>query len=128
VEDLKREARAEYDRWRTDPSFAVPGGESVLDVRRRIERFFEERAAQLGADESVLLVGHGILNRMVLSVIMGLDPQSSRYFGQDNTAINVFEFRNGKATCTAWNARPHLGGDAPLLPVYAAGAIVGGEI
>ena len=128
VEALKREVRDEYDRWRADPSFAMPGGESVLQVRERVERFFEEHAARLGGDQSILLVGHGIVNRMILSVVMGLDPQNSRYFGQDNTAIDVFEFRHSKATCTAWNARPHLGADAPLLPAYAAGGLVGGEI
>jgi probable phosphoglycerate mutase len=128
VDDLKREVREEYDRWRGDCAFAVPGGESVLCVRARVERFFSQREKELEASSEVLLVGHGILNRMVLSVVMGLSPQESRYFGQDNTALNVFEFRHGKATCTAWNARPHLDGAAPLLPAYAPGALVGGEI
>jgi broad specificity phosphatase PhoE len=128
VDEIKREARGEYDRWRAESAFAVPGGESILDVRARAERFFSERAPDLDLAERVLLVGHGILNRMVLSVVMGLDPQNSRYFGQDNTAVNVFEFRHGLATCTAWNARPHLDGAAPLLPPHVPGGIVGGEI
>lgn len=128
VEELKRDRREEYDRWRGDAAFAVPGGESVLQVRGRVERFFAQRSTELDGAGEILLVGHGIVNRMVLSVVMGLDPQRSRFFGQDNTALNVFEIRGERATCTAWNARPHLDGAAPLLPAYAPGALVGGEI
>ena len=79
----------------------MEGGESVLAVRGRVARFFEAESRALSAAEVALVVGHGILNRMVLSVVMEVDPQRARYFGQDNTALNLFEFRRGRATCTA---------------------------
>lgn len=104
-----REVQAEAFRsWRHDPRFAIPGGESLVDMAARVERFFSEEAAALEAQENVLLVAHGLFNRMVLAHLMGLDPQQSRFFAQDNAAISVFEWVRGRCYCLAWNVACHL--------------------
>jgi len=108
LEELRSNHRDAYLRWKRDPFFRIPGGESIMDVRIRVERFFREQAAPLEDGARVLMVAHGLLNRMVLSVILGADPQPTRYFAQDNTAINEFSWRDGSAFCERWNDVRHL--------------------
>lgn len=97
-----------YDRWRDSPEVACPGGESVLDVRARVVRFFAEHEAALAPCDNVIVVAHGLINRLFLSVLIGLPAQESRYFLQDNTAVNVFEWGRAKVHVKAWNALPHV--------------------
>lgn len=108
IEELRRDERPTYEAWLDDPALAIPQGESVLDLRARVERFFAEHGGELEASEQVLIVAHGLINRMILSVLLKLDPQRSRYFSQDNTAINAFSWRRGRVYCDSWNLTCHL--------------------
>jgi probable phosphoglycerate mutase len=47
----------EWARWRADPSYAPPGGESLVVVRDRVAGALEELRAG-GADETVVVVTH----------------------------------------------------------------------
>ena len=108
IDDLRQNDRAFYEAWLDDPALVLPGGESVLQVRTRVERFFETQRAQLDACESVLIVAHGLINRMFLSVLLQVDPQRARYFSQDNTAVNLFSWRGPRVYCDHWNGTCHL--------------------
>ena len=108
IEDLKSHEGDLYFKWLDDAAFRVPEGERILDVRARVEEFFRQRAGVLQEARRVLVVGHGILNRMVLAVLMGLDSQAARYFSQENTALNIFEWIGPRKYCTLWNGKPHL--------------------
>lgn len=108
MDELRVADKENFDAWRRDPAFPVPGGESLLDMRARAEAFFREEATPLDESESVLVVAHGLFNRMVLSVLMGIDPQVSRFFAQDNSAFDVFDRVRGRVHCTAWNILCHL--------------------
>ncbi len=110
ADELRTVHREAYDRWRGRPDVACPGGESVLDVRSRVARFLEEQAPALAPHENVLVVAHGLINRLFLSVLLGLPAQESRYFLQDNTALNLFEWGRTQVHLRAWNSRPHDGG------------------
>lgn len=94
---------ADFERWLKDPGFRIPGGESMMDVCRRAGSFFEARKKSLDETDEVLLVAHGLFNRMVLSVLTGIEPQKCRFFAQDNAAFNLLEFRGEQAWCLAWN-------------------------
>lgn len=108
IAELREEQAEAYRAWRHDPGFAVPGGESLVEMKARVEAFFAEEAEALGRHENVLLVAHGLFNRMILAHLMGLDPQQSRFFAQDNAALSVFEWIRGRCYCLAWNIACHL--------------------
>lgn len=108
IEDLKREEPELYERWLGDPSFRIPGGESMLDLRARVAAFLEEYKADLDGAPHVLVVAHGLINRMFLSVLLQLDVHRSRFFSQDNTAINRFSWHGRRVYCDAWNLACHL--------------------
>jgi broad specificity phosphatase PhoE len=107
VDSLHQEHREAYSRWRDDASFSCPGGESVLDVRGRVARFFEEERGALDGADSVAIVAHGLINRIFLSVLVGIPVQESRFFLQDNTAVNVFEWGRRRVHVRAWNIVSH---------------------
>ncbi len=108
IEDLKQNDWPSYERWLVDPDYVIPKGESVMQLHARVKAFMSQERASLEASEAVLIVAHGLLNRMVLSVLLKLDPQRSRHFSQDNTAINVFTWQGRRASCEAWNLTCHL--------------------
>ena len=54
---------------RFDP---MPGGESLFDVYRRIERIWGDLRAQVGRHRHLAVVGHFWSNRMLLAVMLGV--------------------------------------------------------
>ena len=125
--------------WRRDPvrSFA-PGGESLIDVDRRVraalvgvvERL--ERASvavpQAGAPGAaagptaasfydphagpwIVLVGHDGAFKVALLALLGLPLDRFWTFTQTTTGIAVLDIRNGRTVLRAWNRTEHL---APL--------------
>ncbi|MEJ2367810.1 MAG: histidine phosphatase family protein [Acidobacteriota bacterium] len=111
IDDLREKEPGTYWNWIDHADVPCPGGESILQVRDRVARFFFEENG-LNDAPTVLIVGHGLLNRMVLSVLLHIDAQTSRFFSQDNTAVNVFEWGRMKVYVKAWNVLPHLEGNS----------------
>ncbi len=113
IADLKKNKESSYKAWKHDPTYFIPNGESLMAVHERVRVFLEEQKATLDACDDVLIVAHGLLNRMMLAVLLQLDPQQSRYFSQDNTAYDVFEWVRERVYCTGWNLTCHLNGCGP---------------
>ncbi|MBI2276837.1 MAG: histidine phosphatase family protein [Dechloromonas sp.] len=60
-------------RLRHDHRYAaMPGGESLHDVYRRIERFCGELRRELAAGRQLVAVGHFWSNRMLVGVLLGI--------------------------------------------------------
>jgi probable phosphoglycerate mutase len=84
--------------WEADPAgFAIPGGESGEDVARRVRSFLEEHIEQPGADDEeqlLLLVAHSTLNRVLLSISLGVPLRDyRRRFRQDWANLTVLRFK-----------------------------------
>lgn len=103
IDDLRRDQPEGWRRWMDDPTFRVPGGESILDVRERAKAFFAAYGQRLEGAERVLLVAHGLFNRMVLAEVMGIEPQRARFFATDNTSLSRFRWSRGRVFCDGWN-------------------------
>jgi alpha-ribazole phosphatase len=57
--------RAAIDGWAADPlGYAPPGGESVGELQRRVNGFFDEIAAQ-GIERAVLVTHAGVMKVLV---------------------------------------------------------------
>lgn len=76
-------------RWRHEPwTVRFPGGETLGELRRRVVRALERiRAAH--PDETVLISGHGHLNRVLLIHALGWPPERFWKIGQANGACSV---------------------------------------
>ncbi|ABE45984.1 histidine phosphatase family protein [Polaromonas sp. JS666] len=100
-------------RWRKrDPEFAPPGGESLLDLRRRVVGTAERLAAE-HPGELIALVGHGGVMDILYRAATRLDIQAPRTWALDNTAINRLLWTPEGFTLVGWADTQHLNGDAP---------------
>jgi broad specificity phosphatase PhoE len=99
-----------YERFMSRPGdFGYPGGESFNDVYRRVQETLEELIAR-HAGESILVVGHHVVNRTYLAGLLGLGPNQARLVTLDNCGISVV-IRDGKQTSVhTLNAAFHLQG------------------
>ncbi|MDQ7824934.1 MAG: histidine phosphatase family protein [Candidatus Eremiobacteraeota bacterium] len=69
---------------------APPGGESFEDAAGRIARVLE-RALFYRKRHTVLMVGHGAANQLLLALFMGLDRDPHRFPLQPSSLVYFFE-------------------------------------
>ncbi len=106
------EARARWpemiDAWRSTPHTArIPGGETLDGLRARAMAAVNELAAR-HAGQSIVLVGHTVVNRIILLGVLGLGNERFWRLRQDTCAVNVFEAEGGDFTLVAMNDTCHL--------------------
>ena len=97
--------------WFNTPHLAQPpGGERLAAVSRRAMAAVNELAARHAGD-TIVVVGHLVLNRVILLGIMGLGLDRFWRIGQDTCAINVFDATDGDFTLLTLNDTCHLKAD-----------------
>ena len=72
------------------------GGENLAQVRDRVLPAIS-RIVAAHPDESVLIVSHGVVNRVLLAHWLGLPLRFARKLPQDNVGCNVIDFQEGIA-------------------------------
>ncbi|GAB2498201.1 histidine phosphatase family protein [Pseudoxanthomonas sangjuensis] len=78
--------------WREEPeTVLMPGGESLRQVLDRSWRGLARAVDGLGDDDTLLLVAHDAVNRVLLCRIMGLPISRVWSFRQAPTTINLLE-------------------------------------
>ena len=82
----------EWRAWLNDVvHFAPPGGESLLNVSDRVLPALKEALSENMGGE-ILLVGHGGVNRVILSDALGLDLKHIFRIEQDYGALNIIDY------------------------------------
>jgi phosphoserine phosphatase len=100
--------REMVDTWYITPHLArIPGGETLEDVRARGMAAVQELAAK-HAEQTIALVGHTVINRVILLGVLGLGNERFWRLRQDTCAINVFEAEGGDFTLVTLNDTCHL--------------------
>jgi len=96
--------------WRTQPHLACPsGGESLADVRERAVAALRQVLAA-HAEQTVVLVGHQVVNKVLCCAILGLDLSHFWRVRQSNACINMFEHHDGVFEIVLLNDTCHLAG------------------
>ena len=113
-------------RWRQrDPDFAPPGGESLVQLKQRVE----EAAARLAArhpGELIALVGHGGVMDVLYRAATRAPIQAPRTWALGNAAINRLLWSPEGFTLVGWADTQHLEGDAlddSLVAGQSAGSL-----
>lgn len=86
-----------YDFWKR-PKQYVPGqnGESFHSLYQRSASFLKEKILPLeGVCETVLLAGHGALNRSILNTIAQIPLEDFWHFSLKNCAVSQISLKNG---------------------------------
>ncbi len=78
--------------WREEPdTVLMPGGESLRQVLQRSWQGFARATEGLGDDDTLLVVAHDAVNRVILCKILGLPMSRLWSFRQAPTTINLLE-------------------------------------
>jgi len=108
VEEARAGWPAVVDSWLTAPQTTLfPGGESLSELRSRATAMLAELAERHDGQELVL-VGHTVVNRVILLAVMGLGLDRFWRLTQDTCAINVFDSDQGGYTVVSVNDTCHL--------------------
>jgi broad specificity phosphatase PhoE len=101
-----------YQRFHANPAtFGYPGGESFRDVFERVAPALDQLLRQ-HAGESILVVGHHVVNRTYLASLLGLTPDQARQVILDNCGISVVLREADQPIVHTLNAAFHLQGVA----------------
>jgi broad specificity phosphatase PhoE len=99
-----------HHAWYYAPHTArIPGGETLDDLRTRGMTAVNELAARHDR-QTIVLVGHTVINRVILLGVLGLGNDRFWRLQQDTCAINVFDAdaQTGDFTLVSLNDTCHL--------------------
>ena len=96
----------EWERFKDDRfNYRIPGAENYTDVANRIKPFLD-RILQRHGGEEVLVVGHRVVNRLLIGMLMGYplewvlkieQTHDCLYLIQRNDEVKIFHHINGRA-------------------------------
>jgi phosphoserine phosphatase len=96
------------EAWYSRPQEArIPGGETLGDLRRRGMATVKE-IGNRHTEQTIVLVGHTVINRIILLGVMGLGNDRFWRVRQEPCAINVFESDAGDYVLVSLNDTCHL--------------------
>jgi phosphoserine phosphatase len=107
-EEARQRWQEQIDAWYNQPQEAhIPGGESLDDLRDRGMQMVKELAVQ-HTGETIVMVGHTVINRIILLGVLGLGNHRFWHIRQDTCAINVFEDNEDDFILVSLNDTCHL--------------------
>ena len=107
-QEIKENDSERYRQWREEPHrVRLPGGESLEEVRVRAMGAVEQ-VIQKHTGKILILVSHRVINKVLICGILGIDNSHFWQIGQDTTAINLFQYKNGKYILSLLNETCHL--------------------
>jgi broad specificity phosphatase PhoE len=106
------EVRAQWpeliDDWYNKPASAhIPGGETLAQLRSRALAVINE-LAERHKGQTIVVVGHTVINRIILLGVIGLGNDRFWQLRQDTCAINCFEVEDSDYTLVSLNDTCHL--------------------
>lgn len=102
-DEIRERYPEEFGAWAGNPlEFSPMGGESTLEVQERVvialddilSNHSPERGEGKGGGESIAVVSHGGVNRIILCRILGIPLENIFRIEQDYAAFNIIEFRD----------------------------------
>src|SRR3712207_4314638 len=98
--DIETEYADLFNLWRNQPDkLLVPGGEMLKDIKKRQDELIDYLNEKY-QNKHILLVSHSVTVRVMLLSMLDSDIKNIYRIRQDNTAINIVEYREiGRASC-----------------------------
>ena len=107
-DQVARKYPEQFAVWQKDKfHFAPKGGESPADLRKRLTPFLK-KLVRKHQGQTVLVVGHGGINRVLMGTTMEWDEEKIASVFNKNTAVNILHVRQGKSRLHLFNCTRHL--------------------
>ncbi len=102
------EAR-DWDRWKADPAFAPPNGESLVQLGRRVAAACED-LTQVAVEDDVVVVSHVSPMKAAVAWALGVGPELSWRMFLGVAAICRISVGPNGPSLHSFNELSHLGG------------------
>jgi phosphoserine phosphatase len=100
------------DAWYESPHLAeIPAGESLGQLRERAMPAIGNMAEK-HKGETIVVVGHTVINRIILLGVLGLGNEAFWHLRQEPCAINIIEAGDGGYILASMNDTCHLKGQS----------------
>jgi probable phosphoglycerate mutase len=97
-----------HDQWLNAPHLVrIPGGESLADIRDRAVAAVDELLDR-HAEETIVIVGHQVVNKVVICAVLGLSNASFWRLRQENGCLNILAYHDGLFDLVTLNDTCHL--------------------
>jgi len=109
-QEIKRSCPHEFSEWQNNiMGFTMPQGESILELKRRVETAFNE-ILNIARENNVVIVSHGGPIRIILSRILSPNALETVFWKirQDNAALNIIENTDKTQIISLINGTSHL--------------------
>jgi len=103
--NFDEESRGEWDQFKGNRyTYHIPGAENYTDVTNRVRPFIE-KTLDLHQEEEILIVGHRVVNQMMMGILLELPSEKilkiqqsndCLYLIQRNDETKVFHYINGE--------------------------------
>ena len=111
-EEIEKQYPDQYKRWMTRPTeIHFPGGESFVQMQTRVLAT-TTKLCQRHQGESIAIISHGGVNRIILAEALGMPPTHIFRIAQRYAGLNLLVFYEGVPMVELVNAFPndaHLG-------------------
>lgn len=93
ITDIKSQYSTEFQVWQEKPTkMQLQGFEGVENTARRVFGAFEKIVAKHCDGERIIMVGHGMTNSLILSIISNRNLDDCHGLLQGNTALNIIQY------------------------------------
>jgi broad specificity phosphatase PhoE len=94
--DSDEEVKSEWERFKDNPfMYRIPGGENYADVANRVRPFLE-RTFRNHKGQEVLIVGHRVVDRLLIGMLLEFPLERVLKIEQTNGCIYLIQ-KNGEA-------------------------------
>ncbi|MBF8984488.1 histidine phosphatase family protein [Lutibacter sp. B2] len=105
---IKEVYKEHFIVWRNNPHKAdIPDGERLIDVQNRALRAVND-VVDKHKGKNILIVSHGVTIKTIILGIMGIGLSDFYKITQNNTCINVIEYRDYGPVILRLNDTAHL--------------------
>jgi len=92
-DEIKEKYPDAFSSWAKDPlSFSPVGGESTLELKERVMAALDKTLARHNDGDSIAIVAHGGVNRVVICALLGVPLENILRVEQDWACLNIIEF------------------------------------
>lgn len=108
MDEIKSNYADIYNAWRNTPHLAnIPGGETLEIIKNRVDEFIKE-LNEKHDNKHIVLVSHSVTVRVILLSCLNSGLENIYRIKQDNTALNIVEFRNYGPVIIKMNDTSHF--------------------